>query len=158
MVSLIPIAWAMGCASNDTLPDDDTGITSTVLPDVADVVSVEVDSDGDLHTFSVGLLSPDVDCDQYADWWELLSVDGSLVYRRILNHSHVDEQPFVRSSTPIKLASNTPLIVRGHMHPVGYGGRMFTGTISAGFTQYTGKSDFADGLEKQEPLPDDCLF
>ena len=157
-MSLLPIVLAVGCASIDTLQGDDTGVASTVLSDVADVVSVEVDSDGDLHTFSVGLLSPDVDCDQYADWWELLSADGSLVYRRILNHSHADEQPFVRTSTPIKLTSNTPLIVRGHMHPAGYGGRMFTGTIGTGFTQYTGKSDIADGLEKQEPLPDGCLF
>ena len=142
----------------DTEQLGDTNLPTVVSSYVADVVSVEVASKGDLHTFSVGLLSPDVDCDQYADWWELLRLDGGLVYRRILDHSHASEQPFVRSSTPIKLASDTPLIVRGHMHPSGYGGATYSGTIADGFTLYSTEPGFADGLGELPPLPDACLF
>jgi hypothetical protein len=157
-VIAVLLLWSIGCISTGTTPATDTQQTSAITVDFADVVSVEAALEGSLYILSVGLLSPDVDCDQYADWWELLSPEGVLLYRRILDHSHATEQPFVRSSDPLKLAPDTPLLVRGHMVPFGYGGTVYAGTIAKGFTQVSTEGDFAHELEQELPLPDGCLF
>ena len=65
------------------------------------MIQVSVSGSAQSYTFSVTLRSSDTGCDHYADWWEVLSSDGELIYRRVLLHSHVDEQPFTRSGTLI---------------------------------------------------------
>ena len=60
----------------------------------------------------------------------MLSLEGALLYRRILAHSHVDEQPFVRSGGPVPVGASDIVIVRGHMNPGGYGTK--AGTTPAG--------------------------
>ena len=62
--------------------------------DVSSLASVtEISWTGEEHnyTFSVTLRSPDTGCEQYADWWEIIDLEGNLIYRRILGHSHVNE-------------------------------------------------------------------
>jgi hypothetical protein len=125
---------------------------------VADVVSVKVTGDPNAYQFSVGIASADKGCDQYADWWEVLTEEGELVYRRILAHSHVDEQPFVRSGGPVAIGSDTVVLVRAHMHPGGYGGRVMKGTVQAGFEEVDLGSDFAAKVESEPPQPTGCAF
>ena len=62
--------------------------------DRADVLAVRVQGQPRAYRFQVTLRSPDVDCTRYANWWEVVRSDGSLVYRRVLMHSHPGEQPF----------------------------------------------------------------
>ena len=57
----------------------------------ANVLSVQVTDNPGAYQFAVEIASPDTGCEQYADWWEVVSQDGQLLYRRILLHSHVDE-------------------------------------------------------------------
>jgi len=125
---------------------------------LADITDVSFSGDDNSYTFSATILSPDVDCDQYANWWEIVSLDGELIYRRILNHSHVDEQPFTRSGGPIEIVADEEVYVRAWMHPTGYGGKVFKGSINSGFTAYNLPLDFALALGNQEPLPDFCLY
>jgi hypothetical protein len=125
---------------------------------VADVISVEVTGDLNAYRFSVGIASPDTGCDQYADWWEVLTEEEELVYRRILAHSHVDEQPFVRSGGPVAIGPDTVVLVRAHMHPGGYGGRVMKGTVQAGFEAVDLGSDFAAQVESEPPQPTGCAF
>ena len=97
-----------------------------------DIVSVEVSGTENNYKFNVGISSPDTGCGQYANWWEVFSEDGQLLYRRILLHSHVSEQPFVRSGGPVDIAPNDVVYIRAHMNPVGYGGLLMTGTVQDG--------------------------
>ena len=64
---------------------------------IAAVEDVSVSGDPGRYQFAVTIRSDETGCDQYADWWEVVSESGDLLYRRILAHSHVDEQPFARS-------------------------------------------------------------
>ncbi|MEM7135611.1 MAG: hypothetical protein AAF500_03480, partial [Myxococcota bacterium] len=103
--------------------------------DLAKVVSVQASGASGAYTFSVTVSSPDTGCDQYADWWEVLTPDGTLLYRRILQHSHVDEQPFTRSGGPVDATASDRVIVRAHMNPTGYGGAAFSGSVDSGFEE-----------------------
>lgn len=44
-----------------------------------------------------------------------MSTDGKLLYRRVLLHSHVDEQPFTRSGGPVPIQTDSVVWVRAHM-------------------------------------------
>ncbi|MGK7909775.1 MAG: hypothetical protein AB4040_21420 [Synechococcus sp.] len=109
-------------------------------------------------SFSVTISSPDTGCDRYADWWEVITPEGKLLYRRVLLHSHVNEQPFTRSGGPVDVAGNEPLIVRIHMHPDGYSPHAFSGSIDDGFSAIALEADFALQLADQPPLPKSCAF
>ncbi|HEY45902.1 MAG TPA: hypothetical protein G4O14_03855 [Anaerolineae bacterium] len=124
----------------------------------ADVVSLEVTGGPNAYTFSVEIASPDKGCHQYVDWWEVLTEEGDLVYRRILTHSHVDEQPFVRSGGPVAIDSDTVVVVRAHMHPGGYGGTAMMGTVNTGFEEIPFDPDFALEVEDEPPQPTGCAF
>lgn len=127
-------------------------------PPLADVVSVVVQGQTGALEFLVGIESPDTGCKQYADWWEVISTDGKLLYRRILRHSHVDEQPFVRSGGPVEVDPDRVVWVRAHMHPAGYGGTAMKGSVRAGFERAAPESGFAAELGKTAPLPEGCAF
>lgn len=122
----------------------------------AHVEAVTVSGSDNDWTFSVTLASDETGCPQYADWWEVVGEDGSLLYRRILAHSHPDEQPFTRSGGPVPIAGDTRVWVRGHLNTTGYSGRIMAGTPNGGFTE-TESQDW-DDLAQQAPLPDGCAF
>ena len=122
---------------------------------LADVVAAEVSGD----QLAVTVRSPETGCAQYADWWEVVTPEGALVYRRVLGHSHPDEQPFTRSGGPVVAAPDAVLIVRAHMHPGGYGGAALQGTLAGGFSAPASvDASFAPGLAVQPPLPEGCAF
>jgi len=125
---------------------------------VANIDSVEVFGGPGSYTFSVGILSPDTGCDQYADWWEVVSLEGELVFRNTLAHSHVNEQPFIRASGPVDIEADTVVWVRAHMFPTGYGGVVFRGTVESGFRPAEPPTVFGPGLEDLPPQPPACAF
>lgn len=125
---------------------------------LANVISVEATGDPGSYTFVVGISSPDEGCQQYADWWEVLNEDGELIYRRVLLHSHVDEQPFVRSGGPVEIAANQTVWVRVHMNTSGYGVVAFIGSVESGFQEAKLSPEFAIEAADLPPLPDGCAF
>ena len=125
---------------------------------MAHITSVQATGGSDKHTFSVEIESPDLGCEQYADWWEVLTESGDLLYRRILTHSHVTEQPFSRQGGPVQVNDTTTLIIRAHMNTVGYGGMAFRGTIANGFQPIALDHSFAQNVETEAPLPSGCAF
>lgn len=124
----------------------------------ADVVSVSVQGDPGAYDFAVEVKSPDTGCERYANWWEVIDVDGRLIYRRVLAHSHVDEQPFTRSGGPVPIELDSEVWVRAHMHFAGYGGRAFKGSVQGGFRAADLPGSFASGLAKEPPGPPDCRW
>ncbi len=131
------------------------------LPDnenTAQVLEVEAKGKPGAYNFTVTISSPDTGCDLYANWWEVINEEGELLYRRILAHSHVDEQPFTRSGGSIPLEANQVAIVRVHMHPTGYSTQVQKGTVKNGFKAVTLEPEFALELAQQEPLPTGCAF
>ncbi|WP_235295657.1 hypothetical protein [Portibacter marinus] len=123
-----------------------------------EVTKIEISGEEGKYTFTVELSSPDIGCDQYADWWEIINKDGDLIYRRNLGHSHVNEQPFSRSGGPVDVSENDFLYIRGHMNTTGYGAKVMSGTIKNGIKSDQLNKDFAESLANTEPLPPDCAF
>ena len=54
-------------------------------------------------TFSVTLEHADEGWSHYADQWEVLSLDGNLLGKRVLHHPHENEQPFTRSLSGVAI-------------------------------------------------------
>ncbi len=127
-------------------------------PITADVLSVQISGTPGGYTLAVEIASPDKDCSQYADWWEVIDEEGQLLYRRVLAHSHTEEQPFTRTGGPVPVEPDTTIWVRAHMNPGGYGGAAMRGSVQAGFQPAELSPDFAADLAKLPPLPQDCAF
>jgi len=159
---VLPLALSLSmlaCSGSEPSPSSTPTENNTAGDVVANVTGITVSGEPGSYTFSVEIESPDTGCEQYADWWEVVSPDGALIYRRILAHSHVDEQPFTRSGGPVMIQANERVIVRAHMNTGGYGGvaREITpdGSIEG---EISLEEDFASDLASASPLPDGCAF
>ncbi len=122
------------------------------------VEAINFSGEANNYTFNVQLKSPDTGCEQYADWWEVIDKEAQLIYRRILQHSHVNEQPFTRSGGSVGIDANTFVYIRGHMNTLGYGSLVFGGSIKDGFEAIELPIEFGADLDKVAPLPDGCAF
>ena len=144
---------------SDSPSDDQTAVAAPLNGQFAEVVGVETQPQAaDSYMFAVTVQSPDTGCEQYANWWEVVTEEGELLYRRILIHSHVDEQPFERSGGPVSLPPEQTVIVRAHMNSSGYGTQAMQGTIATGFEETTLPKDFAAALTTAAPQPGDCPY
>jgi hypothetical protein len=179
----LALTLASACASsgvNDTAPSIG-GSTDTPPPSAAgapnaptqtpyaNVTAVSATGASGAYTFNVTIESADIDCSQYADWWEVLTEDGALAYRRILEHSHTDANgssdpdapgnTFTRGGGPVPVADNDVVVVRAHMSVGGYNGAVMRGSVTGGFEQAPDVgADFAASVEQEDPQPDGCEF
>ena len=142
-------------APNSTPEMEISTSDSTTL---AAVRAVQVSGADSAYTFEVTVESPDTGCEQYADWWEVVSLEGELLYRRVLLHSHVNEQPFTRTGGPVPVAADQIVWVRAHMQPGGYGGQAWRGSVQDGFEPADLAPNFAASLANQAPQPTSCAF
>ncbi len=142
-----------------TVEEDDEG---EAVPEgdtlLANVVTVTISGQSNQYQVSVSVSSPDTGCEQFADWWEVLTEDGELIYRRILLHSHVNEQPFTRSGGPVDIKEDTIVFIRAHMNQAGFGGNIMKGSVKSGFIIVEMPPDFSPGVENESPLPTGCNF
>lgn len=156
-----------GVGGTGTSLDLGTGSTQSCGSIHASVVGVSATGTEDAYVFSVSVESADIDCSQYANWWEVLSEDGSLLFRRILEHPHTDENgtsdpdapgnTFTREGGPVPIGADDVVIVRAHMSVGGYCGAVMAGSVAGGFTTALDlPSDFASEVVNEEPQPDEC--
>jgi hypothetical protein len=81
-------------------------------------------------TFHVTVAHPDMGWEDYADGWDVLLADGTVLlpdpatpYTRLLLHPHETEQPFTRSQSNIIIPVATGSVtVRAHDLLSGFGG------------------------------------
>ena len=101
--------------------------STSALAGEVDIVNVSATVSG-THTwrFDVTLKHADSGWKHYADSWEVLAPDGSLLGKRVLFHPHVNEQPFTRSLSGIKIPANISYVeIRAHDTVHGYAGKHF---------------------------------
>ncbi len=103
--------------------------------DVVDATTVQAD-DG-TWTFRVTVRHADRGWKDYADGWDVVLPDGTVVKRRasdaftrVLGHPHVNEQPFTRSQSGLTIPDGVAQVtVRAHERPDGFGGQTQTVTL-----------------------------
>ena len=97
----------------------------------ADVLNVEVRRSGaGAYSFDVRVRHADAGWDHYADKFDVLAPDGTVLGTRTLHHPHVDEQPFTRSLTNVAVPDGiAEVTVRAHDKVHGYGGRTVTAAL-----------------------------
>lgn len=122
----------------------------------AAVTAVRADKSGNAYDFTVTVRSNDTGCDHYVDWWEVVSEDGKLIYRRVLLHDHADEQPFTRDGGPVPIDASRTVIVRAHVNTSGYSGRAMKGSVAGGFKSVALPAGFGADVERQGPQPPPC--
>ena len=92
----------------------------------ADVTAVEVKKTGEgTYHFRVTVSHQDEGWKHYADRWDIVAPDGSILGTRTLYHPHVDEQPFTRSLPEVKIRDGIRNVsIRAHDSVHGYGGKI----------------------------------
>ena len=93
----------------------------------AHVLFVEASQEGeDLWTFSVTVRHDDKGPTHWADWWRVRTPEGKELGRRVLLHSHEDEQPFTRDAQ-IRIPPHVrTVVVEAHDKVHGLGGATVT--------------------------------
>jgi len=77
-----------------------------------------------VYRFDVTVRHGDTGWQHYADRWEILAVDGSVLGTRVLAHPHVDEQPFTRSLSGVRIPPEITMVrIRAGDSVHGTGGR-----------------------------------
>ena len=94
----------------------------------ADVIAVEIKNMGDrLYSFDVTVSHQDEGWEHYANSWEINGSDGVVYGTRTLHHPHIEEQPFTRSLSGVKIPLGVKTItVRAHDLVHKYGGTTLT--------------------------------
>ena len=139
----------------------DSGTTGTVPPTgppKANVMSATTSGTSGNYTFEVTVSSPDQGCDEYANWWEVISQEGELIYRKTFDRPHVDEQPFTTEGGPVQIPNDQIVIVRAHMKEAGYGGQAVEGApgASGSFRPVALPDSFAFDIDDISPQPGIC--
>lgn len=89
----------------------------------ADVLDVKVECRVSC-TFQVTVKHADGGWKHYADQWDVIAPDGTLLGTRVLYHPHVKEQPFTRSLSGVKIpAGIREVIIRARDSKHGWGGK-----------------------------------
>ncbi len=103
-------------------------LAGPALAGEADVIDVKVRSaGGSAYDFDVTIRSNDTGWEHYADAFEVLAPDGTLLGQRILLHPHVDEQPFTRDLYGVAVPEEiVEVTVRARHKPKGYDGAVMT--------------------------------
>ena len=94
----------------------------------ADVVAVEAAQEGaGTWRFDVTVKHADEGWEHYADGWEVVAPDGTVLGTRVLLHPHEAEQPFTRSLSGVAIPEEIERVtLRAHDSVHGLGGAEVT--------------------------------
>jgi hypothetical protein len=90
----------------------------------ADVVSASATCSGPVCDFVVTVRHADEGWNHYANAWEVVGPDGSVLATRVLRHPHTDEQPFTRELAGVRVPPGVESVrIRARDSVHGFGGR-----------------------------------
>ena len=96
----------------------------------AEVVDARASQSGGTWIFVVTVLHPDTGWDHYADKWDVMAPDGTVLGTRVLLHPHETEQPFTRSLGGVEIPDGIEeVLIRAHDNVDGYGETVFSLTL-----------------------------
>lgn len=97
-------------------------LSTSLLAGEADVVDVKITAIGSgKFRIDATLTHADEGWDHFANRWDVIAPDGTVLGSRVLAHPHVDEQPFTRSLTldiPANIAQVT-IAANDSVHELG---------------------------------------
>ena len=89
--------------------------SAPAFADNATVQNVKVAKSGNSFPFDVTISHSDVGWDDFADIWRIKDEEGNVLGERVLAHPHVNEQPFTRSLSGVKIPEGiTQVYVQAH--------------------------------------------
>jgi hypothetical protein len=93
-----------------------------------EILQVKAKRTGDnVYHFNVTVSHKDEGWDHYVDKWDVVAPDGTILGTRTLYHPHVQEQPFTRSLSGVKIPQGIHRVtIRAHDSVHGYGGKVMT--------------------------------
>lgn len=96
----------------------------------AEVVDARATESGGTWRFDVAVRHPDTGWDHYADKWDVMAPDGTVLGTRVLLHPHETEQPFTRSLSGVEIPDGIDeVLIRAHDNVDGYGEIVFSLTL-----------------------------
>ncbi len=97
----------------------------------ADVVAVKAQKQATgVYRFEVTVQHADTGWSHYADRWDVVAPDGTVLGSRVLAHPHVKEQPFTRSLSNVKIPDDVrEVTIRAHDKVHQLGGKEFKVTL-----------------------------
>jgi len=127
----MPTETSLSTATQAPTPTNNSVENRQDQPD-ANVTHVRtVRGDDGSWTFHVTIEHPDTGWEDYADGWDVVTPDGTVLkvnpdgpFTRLLLHPHETEQPFTRSQSGITIPTSvTQVRVRAHDIVDGFGGQ-----------------------------------
>lgn len=112
MTRFIPAAFALSFLSLEPAYADKADVLSATIKETAP----------GSYTISAKVKHADTGWDHYADGWQVVGPDGTVLATRELAHPHVHEQPFVRSLSGVKIpegVSQITIRARDSVHGTG---------------------------------------
>ena len=99
-------------------------LPALALAGKADVLGVQMVRTGTgVYRVTVTVQHDDTGWAHYADKWDVVAPDGTVLGTRTLLHPHETEQPFTRSLSDVAIPESIEhVIVRAHDKVDGYGG------------------------------------
>lgn len=112
-----------------TQPVSQIALAGTADADVVEVRAVQ--SEGGRWTFHVTVSHPDTGWDDYCNGWDVVMDTGEVIklnssdpFTRLLLHPHENEQPFTRSQSGLTIPEGVNTVtVRAHDILDGFGGK-----------------------------------
>jgi hypothetical protein len=93
----------------------------------ADVTKVEILRTGETYRFDVSVRHDDEGPEHFADRWEVLLTNGTVIGTRVLLQPHPNEQPFTRSLGGVRIPDGERSVrVRARDTVNGFGGKEIT--------------------------------
>jgi hypothetical protein len=102
----------------------------SALAGPADVLAASADCSGSVCRFLVTVRHDDEGWKHYANAWEIVAPDGSVLATRVLRHPHVGEQPFTRALGGVELPPGiTSVRIRARDSVHAFGGKEVSVTL-----------------------------